>query len=559
LQPEKLSLIVKLTDPDQRRNTARELARYVGADDLTIFIFDADIQVFLPAPGFPQTLPDGRKWKSFLDECKKNGRVIALLSYPGFAQPVQVLGMRGPQGNIIALLGGTNQEDEVEEIRLLLPLLAAAFKGEQMVTNAKAKASVALEMAADSKTLAESLDRARRDLGIALIEAKKAEDGLKEADKRKDEFLATLAHELRNPLAPIGNALQLLKLTGNKPEILENVRGIMENQVQQMVRLVDDLMDVSRITQGKIELRKERVMLGDIIKNAVEIAKPLIEENNHTLMVKLPAEVIWLEADFTRIAQVFSNLLNNAAKYTERGGTIEISARMEDQKVHVSMQDNGLGIPPEKLKHIFDLFAQVDSSIERSRGGLGIGLTLVKKLVEMHGGTIQAESMGLGKGSEFIICLPTTNMETTSATSAIDELIPKKSHSYRILVVDDNEASAKTMMWTMEMLGHTSQIAHDGPSGIELSKSFYPDIVLLDIGLPGMNGYEVCQAMRKDPVLKNTVYVAQTGWGQKEHLERSNAAGFDYHLVKPVDINVLKNIISALDDANFKQDSLETI
>ncbi|PSJ15865.1 hybrid sensor histidine kinase/response regulator [Nitrosomonas supralitoralis] len=528
-----------------RRNTALELARFLGAMDLTIFIFDDDIQAYLPAPGFPQTLPDSREWKKFLDECKITGQSMAALSYVDFPESVVVMGVWEPQDNILALIGGAPDKDEVEEVRMLLPLLAAGFKGEQMVTNAKAKANIAQELASDAKILAESLDRARRDLGNALTEAKKAEDALKEADRRKDEFLATLAHELRNPLAPISNAIQLLKISGNKLEILENVRDIMERQVQQMVRLVDDLMDVSRITQGKIELRKEQVLLSEVIKNAIEIAEPLIKENQHTLKVNLPAEAIWLDADVTRIAQIFSNLLNNSAKYTECHGIIEISAMPVDGNVYVSIRDNGVGIPAEKLKHIFDMFEQIDSFMERSRGGLGIGLTLVKKLIEMHGGSIKAQSQGLGMGSEFTVCMPVVKIDLIDASQPlIDEQNAEQPQGLRILIVDDNVASAKTMMWMVEMLGHTAEIAHESKSAIELGKHFHPDIILLDIGLPGMNGYEICEIMRKEPCLQKTVFIAQTGWGQKEHLERSKAAGFDYHLVKPVDMMSLKNIIS---------------
>ncbi len=550
----KLSLIVRLAELSTRRVAAVDLARFLGADDLTIFIFEDDVQAYIPAPGFPQTLSNGSAWKRFLEDCKREGQTRAVLSYIDYSNPAEIIGMAGAEGNILVLIGGSPNKEDVEEVRLLLPLLAAVFRNEQTVANARAKENIANEMAADAKILAESLDRARRDLGKALLEAKKAQNALKEADARKDEFLATLAHELRNPLAPIGNAIQLLKISGNKSEVLENVRGIMERQVQQMVRLVDDLMDVSRITRGKVELRKEPILLSEVVRSAVEIAKPLIEENHHSLIISLPDEQIWLHADVTRIAQIFSNLLNNAAKYTEPQGEIELSVKVEDGKAYVKIRDNGVGIPREQLNNIFDMFIQVDSSMERARGGLGIGLTLVKTLVEMHDGSITAESKGLGAGSEFIVCLPVFNITLVADhPQLINKTEPIQWQGRRILIVDDNIASAKTMMWMVELLGNVAEVAHEGNAAVKLALNFHPDIVLLDIGLPGMNGYEICEIMRRMPSLQKTVFVAQTGWGQKEHLERSKSAGFDHHLVKPVDMTLLKNIISECESATTRK------
>lgn len=543
---DRLPLIVELTARNNRRQVARALAESAGAVDLSIFLFDDDIGHYLPVAGFPQTLSDGRRWKSFLNACRNTGYAGDSLPYENVV-PMNVIGHRGSDGTIIVFLGGEPEEEKVRELVLLLPLLAAAFRGEQTAAHAKASERVAREMAADAKVLAESLDGARRVLGSALIEAKQAEEALKEADRRKDEFLATLAHELRNPLAPLSNALQMLRISGNNPSVLDSVRPLMERQLRQLVLMVDDLMDVSRISHGKIELRREWISLDDVIASAIEAVQPLIENHRHHLSVHLPRPPARLLADFTRLAQVFSNLLNNAAKYTDPGGQIVVSARVCGHHIEIDVADTGVGIPSEKLRSVFDLFAQVDSSMERSKGGLGIGLTLVKRLVELHGGAIEAKSRGLGTGSIFALRLPIApGTDSAGAPAENPELNGSPSRRYDILVVDDNNASAQTLMWMLELLGHRVLVAHDGPSGIELATHHVPDVLLLDIGLPGMNGYEVCERMRREPRLSNAVFIAQTGWGQKEHRDRSREAGFDHHLVKPIELNALKAILDNL-------------
>lgn len=365
---------------------------------------------------------------------------------------------------------------------------------------------------------------------------------IKEADHRKDEFLATLAHELRNPLAPISNALQVMKMT-DRPEMRKQAEDTIERQLNHMVHLVDDLMDVSRITQGKIELRKEKIELGSILQCAIETVQPLIKQRGHSFSLELPKETIWLEADSARISQIFSNLLSNSVKYTNNGGTIVMSAEPVGQMVEIAIKDNGIGIPPDMLPEIFKMFLQVDASLERSQGGLGIGLTLVKSFVEMHGGTVEARSEGQGKGSEFIVRLPITENLSVTANQNISVGGMEGLSSLRVLVVDDNEASAKTMGWMMEFYGHEIKIAHDGPSAIKTALEYRPSIILLDIGLPGMNGYEVCKAMRLEPSLKNAILIAQTGWGQPEHRQRSKEAGFNHHLTKPVDIKTLEKLL----------------
>jgi len=369
---------------------------------------------------------------------------------------------------------------------------------------------------------------------------------LTEADDRKTEFLATLAHELRNPLAPLRNGLQILSMPNASQDMIVQSRKLMERQLKQMVRLIDDLLDVSRITSGKIDLRLAYLVLADVVKNAMETSASLIEERNHTLTVDLPEESIWLHGDMTRLSQILSNLLNNSAKYTNPGGHIELIVRQKENDAVIIVRDDGIGIAPEMLPRIFDMFAQVDTSLERRQGGMGIGLSLVRNLVKMHNGSVEAYSEGLGKGSEFTVRLPVSSPPQSKPALPLTSKQEDNSASpCRVLVVDDNESSSKTLGWMIELMGHEVRLAKNGLSAIKIAKSFRPDVVLLDIGLPGMNGYEICKLMRKEPALKDTIFIAQTGWGQEEHIRRSKKAGFGHHLVKPVDMDDLKKILSS--------------
>jgi PAS domain S-box-containing protein len=381
-----------------------------------------------------------------------------------------------------------------------------------------------------------------------VTQRRRAEKALKEADQKKDHFLAILAHELRNPLVPIRNGLQILNLAGNDPTIAENARSIMDQALNQMVRLVDDLLDVSRITTGKLKLRKERVELAAVVQSAVETTRPLIDEQGHQLTVRLPPTSILLDADPTRLAQVFSNLLNNAAKYSERGGHITLSAEPEGNEVIVRVTDRGIGISPDHLPRIFHLFAQVETASDRSQGGLGIGLSLVRGLVEMHGGTIEANSEGPGRGSELIVRLPRANAEPLSESHAAEPDGAKTSPTpkYRILVVDDNQLSARSTAIALGLMGHDLATARDGIEGIERARTFQPDVILMDIGLPEMNGHETARRMRQQPGGKNIILIAVTGYGQEADRRRSLEAGFDYHLVKPLNFAELKDKLSEL-------------
>jgi signal transduction histidine kinase len=368
---------------------------------------------------------------------------------------------------------------------------------------------------------------------------------LAEANRSKDDFQAMLAHELRNPLAPICNGLHILKMVGTNGATVEHVRQMMERQVQHLVRLVDDLLDVSRITHGNITLLKEPLDLATVVAQAIETARPALDAQGHELTISLPPEPLPLEGDLHRLAQVLANLLNNAAKYTERAGHIWLTGELEGDQVVVRIRDTGIGISAEVLVHVFDLFVQADRSLERSKGGLGIGLTVARKLVEMHGGTVTAHSAGPGQGSEFVVRLPALLETPQQETKGGEEQPPPAVLSRRVLVVDDNVTAAEMLAMLVSLWGHEVRLAYDGPAALEVAADYRPELVLLDIGLPRMNGYEVARQLRRQPGLDKTVLVAVTGYGQEKDRRRSQEAGFDHHLTKPVDADSLQALVAS--------------
>ncbi len=381
-----------------------------------------------------------------------------------------------------------------------------------------------------------------------LIERERAEATLREADRRKDEFLATLGHELRNPLAPISNSLHVLRLSLGPDHATAQVCDMMERQVKDMVRLVDDLLEVSRITRGKIDLRYETITLDVLLRGAIETTRPLLDAAGHELALSLPAEPLTIRGDALRLGQVFANLLNNAAKYTPAKGRVAVTARPEGEHVVVSVSDSGIGIPTDMLPRVFDMFTQVQRPADQRYGGLGIGLTLVRNLVEMHGGRVRACSDGPGRGTEIIVRLPLAQDASRATTSTRPPILPAMPHR-RVLVVDDNRDAAESLGMLLELLGAEVQVVHDGPSALDALGRFAPSIVVLDIGMPGMDGYEVARRIRQDPRAGAVTLIALTGWGQAEDRRRCRQAGFDHHLTKPIDVDAFRALMTSLEHA----------
>jgi PAS domain S-box-containing protein len=450
-------------------------------------------------------------------------------------------------GRSITLIIPPDRRDEEYEI------LARISQGERIEHFETIRVSKQGRLIDISLTVSPIRNREGRIIGASKIarditDRKRVDKALAEANQRKDQFIALLAHELRNPLAPLRNGLQVLRLAGTDTNAVNQAREIMDRQLSHMVRLIDDLLDISRVSQNKMELRRSRVLLKDVISSAVETARPAIEEAGHEFTISLPPEPVYLDADLTRLAQVFSNLLNNSAKYTERGGRILLSAERRVGEVSVSVRDTGLGIPANDLPRIFDMFSQVDRSVERSTGGLGIGLALVKGLVEMHGGTVTATSPGQGKGTTIEVRLPTLESTAVPAAGVASESErapagPRR----RILVVDDNRDSANSMAMMLMLMGNEVRTAHDGIEAIETAREFHPKAILMDLGMPKLNGYKATQRIREQPWGRDMIIIAMTGWGQEADRAQSHEAGCDSHLVKPVNLSELESLLTELE------------
>lgn len=381
-----------------------------------------------------------------------------------------------------------------------------------------------------------------------LDDLERAREAAAQTARRKDEFLAMLAHELRNPLAPIRNALHLLAADGGDTNQDQDLRAMIQRQVDHMVRLVDDLVEVSRLSRGTIDLRRERVDLATILRNAIDLSGPLIDAGQHELVLDLGEETLAIDADPVRIAQVFGNLLNNAAKYAAPSGRITLRAFRDGDEAVVSVRDRGIGIEPEMLPHVFELFTQGRREAHRAQDGLGIGLTLVRSLVEMHGGSVAAASDGCGRGSEFIVRLPMAHRSPLPATVAPPPVAPAPAAAkeLRVLVVDDNVDAATSLGMVLELLGIDHRVEFSGEGALEAARSFQPDAVLLDIGMPGMDGYEVARRLRMDPVSARATLVAVTGWSQVQDQQRTKAAGFNHHFSKPADIGELQRLLTSI-------------
>ncbi|MDM0022637.1 response regulator [Variovorax saccharolyticus] len=434
----------------------------------------------------------------------------------------------------------------VDILRSKVAVFADLYRKERALqaANSALQGEVAERRSAQERLrlLNETLERRVLDRTTAL---RASESELREANRRKDEFLAILAHELRNPLAPVGYAVRLLRLKAAANPDVERATQLIDRQVKVMGRLIDDLMDVSRISQGKIELQRQRIAIAGVLHDAIEGVRPLIDEASHTLKVDLPAEELALHADATRLSQAFMNLIHNAAKYMDKGGRIDVGVQREASEVVVSFRDTGIGIATDRLDSIFEMFSQVETALSRSRGGLGIGLSLTRRLLELHGGSITARSAGHGQGSEFIVRLPLADafedapMPAQGVTPAA-----KPAGTLRILVADDSRDCVETLTELLTALGHTVRGVFSGHEAMRAMKDFEPQLVLLDIGMPGLNGYDTCRAIRGQPGGARVVMCAVTGWGQPDDVRKATEAGFDEHLVKPVDPDALVALLS---------------
>jgi len=433
-----------------------------------------------------------------------------------------------------------------EEERQILQRLRQGERIDHFETIRVAKDGRLLDI---SLTVSPVRDDSGRVIGASKVardisERKRSEAALRDADRRKDEFLATLAHELRNPLAPIRHALEILLRSEGDSRLFRHATDILGRQLSHMIRLVDDLLDVSRITRDKLQLQKTRVELASLIRHAVEASRPLAEHDQQTIEVALPDQPIYLDADPVRLAQVFSNLFNNACQYTEPGGRIWLTAVRQRGEIVIVVRDSGIGMPTDQLDGIFEMFAQVEHDSERPRRGLGIGLTLVRRLVQLHGGTVTARSEGRGLGSEFEVRLPI--LEPHPEIEEPSQLHPPDAGTRRILVVDDNRDSADSIATLLQISGHKTFIVHDGLAAVEAAETLHPDVILLDVGLPKINGIEACRRIRSHAWAKGVVIVALTGWGQENDRRSTRDAGFDAHLVKPVDYAELLQLLAAL-------------
>ena len=388
-------------------------------------------------------------------------------------------------------------------------------------------------------------DRQTRAMVVALDATER-----KNADRRKDEFLATLAHELRNPLAPIRTGLQALARSGGEGAAGAEIRAIMERQLSQMVRLIDDLLDVSRISSGKVVLQRSRVDMRIIAELAIEASQPFISAGGHEFKAQLPRQPVWVDADSSRLSQVMINLLNNAAKYTGAGGSIELILTTEGSEAVARVVDNGVGIPPDMLNEVFDMFTQVNRTLDRSQGGLGIGLSLVRRLTELHGGEVTADSKGLGHGSTFTVRLPLIAAPEPTPDGETPRCEPAKARSLRVLIVDDIPDVADVLKMLLDLEGFDTQVAYAGPAALKIAREFKPDVVMCDIGLPGMDGHEIARRLRSDPTIVPATLIALTGWGAESEMRRTRESGFDFHLVKPVDANALMELLSKVEPAS---------
>ena len=541
-----IELVVGLANADDRLGQAKALAAALGADELMVFLRDEDADALMPAPGWRKTLPGGAAWREFLARAKHDGFHRGEVPWAGASR--QIVGCAA-QGLVLVFIGGTLRDADARLVCSMAPLLKAAVSAQQALAATTGELEAARSEIRQAAALMKALDETRTQLDRSLIELdwqarslEQARARAERATRSKDEFMAMLGHELRNPLAPIKTALGLLKMRGMRSQELD----VIQRQVDHMIRLVEDLLDVARIAGGKLALKRAPTEIGAVIARAIEISAPLLDQRRQGLEVDVAADGLCVAGDAARLAQVFANLLTNAAKYSDPDGRIMVKAQRVDDRVRVSVRDEGIGIEAGLLEQVFDLFHQDGRGLDRAQGGLGLGLAIVRNLVLMHEGTVEARSEGPGKGSTFVVELPVcASDERSFEERRTAPRVVTADRRHHILLVDDNIDARDTLAFAFGALGHHVTTAADAFEALDRTDSSRPDVAVLDIGLPGIDGYELADRLRQrdGPEL---ALIAVTGYGQPEDKARAVTAGFDAHFVKPVDFHQLVAAIESL-------------
>ncbi|GAB3726429.1 hypothetical protein GCM10028862_01710 [Luteimonas pelagia] len=540
--------VVALASVDGRAEAARRLAGQLGVDDMRLLVRHPHVDTLLPAPGLARTLPGGAAWRDFVARCGSPG--IHRGKVPGPAGEGALPIAACSDGTTAMLFaGGAVADDTLGVLATTLPVLSELLAAQLGGAICQGELAAARSEMRQYATLARSLDEARaqldatvHELGVQARRLREQQSKAERAMRAKDEFLAMLGHELRNPLAPIVTVLEVMRLRGaESPEL-----AIMQRQVRHLQRLVDDLLDVSRIARGKLALDRKPIELGAVIDAAIETVQPLLAQKDQRIALDVAGTGLPVLADAARLAQVFSNLLTNASKFSAPGGEIQVRASRSGGKVVAEVVDKGIGIAPEMLPRVFDLFEQEATTLDRSQGGLGLGLSIVRNLVSQHGGHVSAHSNGLGRGSRFVVKLPVAASTPEARAGDAAPAATKTVRGLRVLLVDDNADAANTLSLALEVAGYTVAVAEDGRGALERAVEFQPEVAVLDIGLPGMNGYELARALRGALPGQDLVLIALTGYGQPEDRKLARDAGFHAHLLKPVDVAHLCALVDSL-------------